>query len=294
MKSWVFALLLGILFTGTSKAGSDSLSLRKKNINQNKFSSLSFKYSTDTSEIYQPFFRIYLGGFHAYSKSSITIHSDESRNGTDINPKKTFEHGEKKIIPRVEIILNPLKRHEIGFIYWTINRERTDTLNQYVRFRDTIFYPNTIMNSKFYFTQYELSYRYAFISNRRLRAGLSFGGKLLESDTRFRTIQNGHSYGVQKKIYAPIPLVGVHTTINISKHFSFRAAAQYLRLHRTNWYFQTIDGRAGIEYYPVKNLGIGIDYHYFDTDIQRIPSEKLNGEIEYRFSAVSIYMGLRI
>lgn len=105
---------------------------------------------------------------------------------------------------------------------------------------------------------------------------------------------NGHSYSAERSVLAPVPLLGVHGTFNSGKHFLFRGTAEYFRLNVNDWDFRTIDARAGIEYYPIKNLGIGADYHFFDTIVRKVPSGKLDGEIDYKFNAFSLYLAIRL
>lgn len=248
----------------------------------------------DSHEVYDPFINIYIGAFHAFTKSSITFNSDALGRGTTIDPETVFGHKDRRILPRAEVIINPGKRHAINLTYWTVQRNRTRVLQENVNFGDTTFYINSSVTSKLKLTNYSGSYRFSIFAKPHWEAGLSLGGKFIDSYNSVRANLNGHTYSVTKQFYAPIPLGGIHATVNSGKHFLFRGTAEYFKLEIDDWDFHTLDLRGGIEYYPFKHIGIGLDYHYFDTLIRKVPSGKLNGEIELNFHAVSLYLGIRI
>lgn len=294
MNRWLIVLVL-FLFKLIPCHGSDSTQLSPHLFYPKKFRtapSYTFNFTEDTSSFYQPVISVYLGGFHAFSRSKLAINSEQLE-GTMMDTEKNLGLKEKKIIPRLELIFVPFRRQEIHFLYYTIRRKATDSLPGGINFGDHGFLPKTPVTTKLNFSQYALTYRYRFLSERGCHAGLSFGGRLYNLDTRLQAHLNGHSFSAEANINAPAPMVGVHATIHSLRHFVVRGSAEYFRLDRRNWGFETIDVRAGIEYYPASHIGIGVDLHYFNTDIERIPSGKLNGRIKYSFAAASLYTGIR-
>jgi len=268
--------------------------IAKTSIEPDSTKTVKIEDEPEEEEVYEPFLRVYLGGFHAASKTSLFINSSMLGKGTTIDPEEALGIDEKKIIPRAEVIFNPGKRHEIGFTYWTIRRSNTRILDRDIQFGDATFSKNSSVTSKFNTTNYALTYRFSIFVDQHWDAGASIGGKIIDFDTRINANLNGNSYSKKNRTYAPVPLLGIHGGYKSGKHFIARGTAEFFTLNISEWDFSMIDARIGMEYYPIRHLGIGIDYHFFDTRIDKVPSGKLDGQFKYRFNAVSLYLALRI
>lgn len=278
-----------------------SLSLNAKIVDYNKVQSQLSKDNPDTSkvnsvnedEVFDPFFRLYLGGFHSFSQTSLALNSATLGRGTDLDVESIFGE-ERKIFPRVEAIFNVGKRHEIGLTYWAIRKKRSAALDRDIQFGDTTFYINTSVEARFNFSNYGFTYRYAILANEHWFAGASLGFKLVDIEAGLKANLNERSYGNSKRLYAPLPLVGLHAAYKTSEHFLVRSTFEYFGLNIDDYRFRVLDFRTGVEYYPIKNLGIGADYHFFNTNFKKVPSGELDGNIDFRFNAISLYLALRL
>lgn len=282
--------MVGIFVLNSIAGIRDSLS-HKANFHSAKVSTVS-QYTLDSSEIFKPKFRLYLGAFHAFSNITININSETLGRGTSFDIEKVFGSS-SEILPRAELLFNPGKRHEIGLVFLRYHRSRSASLERDIQFGDTTFYANTSATSDFTYGNIALTYRFSVIEKDQLSAGLSFGARYAEVSAGLEANLNENSYSVERRIEVPVPLLGLHGTYYLEKHILFRSTLEYFRLGINDYRLRVLDFRLSGEYYFLKNLGVGAEYHFFSTKVKKVPSGELNGNVNFSFSAPSIFLALR-
>ncbi|MDI1354558.1 MAG: hypothetical protein PSX36_06555 [bacterium] len=261
------------------------------------FSSLIFIASgqKNADSLFKPHAYLYFSGYVPEITTSIRFDSKTAHIGTVVSLENSLNFDENPKLWRADGYIRAGKRSAFALTFLSINRNRSWTLERDLKFRDTTF--TTGANAKMYFnTNYwGLSYRYSIFSKPTWSAGLSFGLRILTVKTGITAESKLFgSYSSNSQLVVPAALVGFHGAAYLWKRLQFRYTWEFLRLNVEGIKIYVFDNNFALEYFILKNVGLGASYSEVSYRINEIPfSEEFSGQIEYTVSGFSLFLAAR-
>jgi hypothetical protein len=130
--------------------------------------------------------------------------------GTDISLSEELEAEETEFI-RVRLGLNLGARHRLSFLAAPLRIEASGSVNREVDYNGVRFSSGELLNSRYRFDSYRLSYAYALVDSDRLRFDLGFTAKVRDAAIKIE----GEKESSEKTNTGFVPL------INFSLDWSF-------------------------------------------------------------------------
>ena len=245
--------------------------------------------------LFTPHYYLYAGGFIPDVSTSIRFDSKTVHVGTVLSLEENLNFDDQPKLIRADGIAKLSKRSTLALTFLAINRSRTFTLDRDIQFMDTTFKLGASAKMYFNTNYWALSYRYNIFAKPTWSAGLSFGMRVLTLRTGItaESIRFG-SYSSSSELAVPAALIGIHGSAYLTKRFQFRYTWEYLKLGVNGINIYVFDNNLALEYYILKNLGIGGSYSNFNFHVKEIPfNSEFEGQIQYTFPGFSLFLAAR-
>jgi len=159
-------------------------------------------------------------------------------------------------------------RHAIEWGYTALDRSGTARVFEEITFGDPPqqFTVGALVQTKLDSTLFAVNYRYSFVNNGKLDAGVSGGlftyaydiglvgeAFLVGGDPMATEVQDATT-----RVIAPLPAFGIFIDYAFAKNFVFRGAVRALNIEFGDFTGKYLDTRFTVEWYFYKHLGIGI------------------------------------
>jgi hypothetical protein len=243
----------------------------------------------DTLHYTLPFLTIHLGASVGLSNGVARINSESSA-GTRVNFKNDLGFPSSTFFPRVNIVLATSQRMQFIFDINNINIRKTAIISKDLRIGNLELPSNTSIRSNFNLFFTNLSYRSSFVSKKHF----NFGGLLGLDLHQYILKINNNATGESDKtsFYVWTPLVGLDIYGFLHKDFFFRGTLNYTALPFHNYDLTQLSFKSYIEYYFIKNFGLGFSYNYFYSDVRQF--SKINGSLKYQIHSISLFASFRL
>lgn len=188
-------------------------------------------------------------------------------------------------------------KHAITVAITRMNRDATTTLKESIEIGeddDLVFDIGVAVDSKFNQRVMYLMYQYSFINNGRTEAGLRVGVSAFQIELGLAgsasvngapPSQVGESYSLPP---IPVPGLGAFITHGFTKNFILRLSGTGLDFEIGDIDLRLLTSRTTIEYFFVKNVGIGGGFFGTDLDFSD-NTDNTPISVEYRFGGVVAY-----
>ncbi len=245
-------------------------------------------------------FQMNLGGFFQKFDTTLRLDSEQLGRGTEINLEDVFGQDSSKTSFRADGYWRFGRHGSLQLAFLTWSRSGSNTLNRDIQFGDNVFHAGVATSSKLTVTDIELYYAYSFVNTGEMEFGLMLGASTVINSGSFEASGSitgpGGTTTVATKVedtnlVAPIPALGGLFRYTLLPRFMFVARARGLPKVTISGYSGTMfDGRAGLDYYFTKNVGIGGSYNYTRIKFAKEGSTTL--QFDYRFSGPYFYIGV--
>jgi hypothetical protein len=157
-------------------------------------------------------------------------------------------------------------KHALSLGYVGINREGTNQLQEEIEFGGVTYRADGILESKYKTSTFSLGYRYSFVNTGRTEAGFTAGLSTYAFDitldgeievTQPGARQASETGSAAEDILAPLPTIGMFINYGVTKKFIVRLHAAFLNLDIGDYSGRVIDSGFKLEYYFIRNFGIG-------------------------------------
>lgn len=234
--------------------------------------------------------RVYLsmGGYAVDIETQLRLDSDNGL-GTSISLEDDFNLINKGFVFRADAIARVKRRSQFKFSYTSINRSRNLEIEDDISFADTTFYVGA--KADFYFNTYyyALSWKYSLFEADNWNAGFSVGLRMIQFKTGIDASFNGSEYGSQSSIAAPAILFGLHGSGYLTPRLLGRYSFEYFQLSVADLSISIIETSASLEYYIIKNVGLGVAYSTNDYLVKDVPfDDGFKGRITFEFGGFSL------
>lgn len=242
---------------------------------------------------------IALGGFAADFKTDVQIGSPTIL-GTLIRFEDTLNLEPDITTFRLDGFYRVAQKHAIGFNFMLLNREGGGVLDEEIEFNGETYVAQAAMRTQFDNQMFRVDYKYSFINDGKVDAGVLAGlatfkfDLALEGEGRIGD-PNNPSIGFVKedtKVLAPVPVVGLFINYAVTKKVIFRADAAFINLDIGDIEGKVNDAKATIEYYFIKNFGIGGGFSNTDIRYEQVKDNGSSISVEYRYSGLLGYVNI--
>lgn len=153
-------------------------------------------------------------------------------------------------------------KHRFDLSWVTLQRDSSKTLGQDITIGDTTFPLGTTVRSSYNMDIFKSSYSYSFIQDDRVDLAISAGLYILP--VSFSIEATGAVQGNEAdSITAPLPVFGFRGDIALTPKWILHQRAQVFYLEYDNYSGGVTDLGFGIEWRPLKHVGVGIDLSSF-------------------------------
>ena len=185
-----------------------------------------------------------------------------------------------------------------GFVvtgeFYSLGRDSTANISRTIVVDDVTYPVNASLTAGFDTTIYRLTIGYSFIRNDTVEVGAAIG--LHATDLKFSLSGQGSAGGApvttqvrRKDFLAPMPTVGLYTTIAVAPRVIINARADYLSLGVGDYDGSILNAQADVQYRFTDTFGIGIGYRYVDYDLD-VERTNYVASFDYQFNGPSIFL----
>jgi len=209
-----------------------------------------------------------LGGFQPDFNTDLAAAYGGSALGAFINVERTLGVEEDLGVFITSGMYRFKTRHAIEWTYTTLNRDGATNIDEEITWGDPpkTFKLGAYLDSTFDSSLFAVNYRYSFINDGKIDAGISAGLFTYSYDIElvgeaFLVSDPGTSQGTQQadtRVLAPLPVFGIFIDYGFAKNFVFRGAVRALNITFQDFTGRYLDTRFTVDWYFYKHLGIGL------------------------------------
>lgn len=239
-----------------------------------------------------------IGAYWAEVSSKARIEPDHPlAPGTTIDFESDLDLDDSEALPSITAGTRLGGRWSIGAEYYSLGREGTRRLERTIRFDDVVFDLGAQVDAKFVSDVYRLTVGYAVVRTKNAELGGAIGVHGTDFDIALagEASLNGTPVigGVirRKKIFIPLPTVGVFGTVEIAPRVVANARADYLSLSIDRYSGRLLNAQAAVSYRVTRNLDLGAMWRSVDyrLDIER---DRWQGRVRYKFNGPELFARL--
>ncbi len=235
-------------------------------------------------------FRIDVGGFFQKFDTSIFLESSSGAS-TNISLENTFGQDVHKTSLRVDAYWR-LGGHAsilLGYLGWS--RSASATLGQDIQWGDYVLQAGSAVDSKLSVAVPQLYYTYAAVNNGTMDLGGMLGistyvNKVSLDASGSISGPGGTTTGSfssdQWHITVPVPATGAYLRYALYPGFLLDAQVRWLpSITISGYHGGMLEYRAGLDFYLVKNFGIGAVYQYSHVHIYHVETNTVGFDFKY-------------
>ncbi|MBT0669512.1 outer membrane beta-barrel protein [Novosphingobium profundi] len=217
----------------------------------------------------------------------------ETQIGTNIDLEKDLDLDRENVVPAVSIG-SRFGHVVVGADYFRLKRSGEVGLQRDITFDDTTYPAEASVRSGFNSNIYRLTVGYAFIQ----KPDLEVGGAIGLHATNFRISISGEaSVGGSsidattrvKKVFAPLPTVGLFATWKIAPRLEAAGRVDYLSLKVGDYDGKLVNVQAGVNYRVFDHVSLGIAYRYVDYRLG-VDKEYWDGRVRYKLNGPALIL----
>jgi hypothetical protein len=238
-----------------------------------------------------------IGGFVTFFDSDLSFGLNR-RPGAKINTENVLGLDSTLTSFRVEGMYRPgkSKRNQVDFYYARFHRDGEARLSKDLSI-DGVTYPvGATVESVFNFDMIRGSYTYAFLQNERVRVGAGLGVYAVPLKYGLNvTTAGGRSNVNGADTTLPLPSLALRAEFQVIPKLFLTASVNGMYLEVNDYTGWLADLDAGIEYRPIKHLGLGLGYSFTAVTVETktsdsgYPGANFIGTVDVRFSGLLLY-----
>ncbi len=234
-----------------------------------------------------------VGGFLTSFNTTARVDSDQvSGSGTEVDLEDDTSLDREQSDLRLDGYWRFARKHRLEFGVFSLRRNANRVIDRQIEFGDTVFDVNGSLSSEFSTDLLKLAYKYSFVRNPRVDAGISFGlstYKASVSLSGFGTVgtQTGTFSQEEEEVYAPVPLVGAHAEVKLGGDWYFKGSLEYFGVRVSDVEASLTDARADFHWYPFEHFGFGAGYNWVRLSYTNVSSTTV--DLQYTYDGVMAY-----
>ena len=240
-------------------------------------------------------FSLSLGTFVVTSKLDSTFKGNATNANSPVDFSHDFGMDNGKGLLRVDVLWRITPKHDLRFVYFHDNTNRTRTFDHDIAWGDYTFLANGSVSADSTLDVYELSYEYAFVRRPTFQLAAGGGVHVLNMSVKLAgqatvTDANGNvsqaSYSSSNSnLPAPLPVLGVRAAWAVTPHIFIEPEAQWLSFHYDGCHGSWWDLRMAGKWMFSRHFGLGLGYDYFHSSLD-VDKARFNGNVTLRYSGL--------
>jgi hypothetical protein len=184
------------------------------------------------------------------------------------------------------------QRHKLRALAFTVNRERTETIDEEIEWGGDTYPVNAEVKAQFRFSIIELAYEYAFLRTDTYEVGGSVGLHYagIEASLRAERDSGGQALEISNEasVDVPLPVFGLRGLWKLPQNFYVDAQGQFFALSIDEYDGSVQDYRLMLTWQPKPWVGIGIGYNSFKVDLD-VEKDRFDGSLDWRYDGPMIF-----
>jgi opacity protein-like surface antigen len=244
-------------------------------------------------------FRLDVGGFFQKFETTVRIDSTTTGLGTEVNLEDDLGLSSDQVNFRADGYWRFGRHGRLDFAYLGWNRQANHKIDRDITIGDTVYHAGATLDSRLKVSFAELYYGYSFWNTPEFEAGLQLGLTALFNKTQFEgtgTVSGGGgstggSFASEdRSLTAPVPAIGAQLRYTLLPGFLATARIRGSGATIDNVKASSLQWRAGLDYYPWKNVGFGAAYDYMDITVEKQADRTV--KLDYKYSGPMVYLSL--
>lgn len=230
-------------------------------------------------------FMLSFGVFDSDFDTQIRVDSPELGLGTRFGLEDDLDLDERDRFARFDAALRIADRHRLSFTYFDAKREHSARLQRQLRFGEITYDLDAQVEGGLEAEIGELLYRYAFLSNDRVRAEVLFGIHQLTLTARLSAELAGEdpvSGEGRASAKGPLPVLGAAVYWQLADRWRYELQAQALDATYNDFDGRIIDVRTGVSWELARHLDLGLYYNFFDLDLT-LEKPQWTGKLDFKY-----------
>jgi hypothetical protein len=257
----------------------------------------SLAYQINLKKYPQNKFFIFAGGVFADVAGSVVVNNSVLGLGTKLDFTDNLKLDRNVTTFRVAAQYN-LSRKSIFTASYMLLKQKSDvTLTDSIKFGNQVYDANTNFHFEFDFSYFGLNYCYNIVAKPQFQTGVTAGIRLFGIHPSGNGIASVNGEQAEKssdsKLLAPGLLLGMSNTVYFLPNLINRTSLEYFQVKISSISVNLFEGRIGLEYYFVKNIGVGFLAFANVLKVVSDSQEDFNGEVNYSFKGLSLYVAVR-
>jgi hypothetical protein len=214
--------------------------------------------------------------------------------GTLLNFENDLGLDDRRTLRRYAVQWRPFARHELAATYFSAPRRGVEQINRNITFRNEVYPVDALVTTQFDFDYASLTYTYWARRGRRDGLGISLGIAHLALDAAVTYARPGTTVTVTQtaETEAPIALGGLQGRYAFTDRIHGEASVATLpRVTIEDYTGRALVANARLEYRPVRWIGVGAAYQYFNLDID-VAQPTLTGSLDMTIRGPEAYLRL--
>lgn len=228
--------------------------------------------------------------------TNIRVDSPTLGTGTDISFENDLDMAKSLTVFRSEGLLRLSRWFSLEFGYYNLTRDTTTILNKQIIYGNETFTANADINASMETQVIKAALAFSLINDGNVEFGFSLGGNIIFLKASLNSITANVTEAIDE--IAPIPLVGVYANLTLSPGLFLKGKVQYFTLALQDMDGSALDFNGAIEFFPLKNIGVGAAINLFDFDFDisnvKIKSNgktyEVAGKFDYNYSGIAAYV----
>jgi hypothetical protein len=237
-------------------------------------------------------FRVALGTYIVASEPTVQLNGETTR-GDRVDFDTVLGGGdETRLRIDADWRFGDSQRHKLRALAFTVNRERTETIDEEIEWGGDTYPVNAEVKAQFRFSIIELAYEYAFLRTDTYEVGGSVGLHYagIEASLRAERDSGGQALEISNEasVDVPLPVFGLRGLWKLPQNFYVDAQGQFFALSIDEYDGSVQDYRLMLTWQPKPWVGIGIGYNSFKVDLD-VEKDRFDGSLDWRYDGPMIF-----
>jgi outer membrane protein len=244
--------------------------------------------SLDTGAPAEQRFDFRFGLFNTRVDSKVGRFTSGGVPGEEVDLEDVFGQSENENVLQLDAFWRFNRYHRIEAGFFELVRNGSITIEDELRFGDDTHTPGSTVNSRSHFKSIRIGYAYALVRDQQKELGLMAGIHFSSFDAIISSPDNDLTE--ESRLDAPLPVIGVHASVNLSAALTIAARAQIFRTD-----YDAYEGSLNYLSFEVrkqfgKQINAGLGFNYYRMKLRSSDTD-LNGFVDIQHYGPVVFLG---
>jgi len=235
-------------------------------------------------------FSIKLGGYIPIQDTNIRV---DGKGGLGLGTELDFENDlnleEELSTYRIDAQWRFFDRHRLNFSFYDLSRDATTSLKRNSQIGDILFPTGDILNTKWQYKVYAVSYTWSFLQTNKYEVGLNIGAHITDVEL---AVTGLGVLGLTSELDAytiPLPVLGLTGAYAFTPKLVLKSGVGVFYLEIDEFEGSLVNFDLDLEYNVWKYMGFGIGYNFFRLNID-VEADNFFGSVEYQYNGAKFFV----